>query len=155
MSQNPQVKSVLLYARCKYYARALYANLVCQRVNHFRCCPLITSFPYLFASSVKRPGASFNSRVPGDKRSEVMIGVTATQVEEAQVAAFNHRPPQLINGHAAAKISPRPPLIYDRGAPVSLGRTMGRRMGLASGCFHSKFRSCGCKLGMMVAAGIY
>ena len=37
-----------------------------------------------------------------------MIGVAdydaAAQVEEAQVAAFNHRPPHLINGHAGLKL---------------------------------------------------
>ena len=33
------------------------------RVNHFRRCPLITPFPYLFASSVKRLLVIFNGRV--------------------------------------------------------------------------------------------
>ena len=90
-----------------------------------------------------------------------MIGVAdydaAAQVEEAQVAAFNHRPPHLINGHAELKLV-RDPHWFTIGAHrfprcTALGLTIGRRMGLASGCFHSKFRSCGCKLGMMVAAG--
>ena len=53
----------------------------------------------------------------------------ARQVLEAQVAAFNHRPPHLINGHAAAKISPRPPLIYDRGAPGCTGLDNGAEDG--------------------------
>ena len=55
----------------------------------------------------------------GIERGITCAALRARQVREAQVAAFNHRPPQLINGHAEAKISPRPPLIYDRGAPVS------------------------------------
>ena len=62
----------------------------------------------LFVRQFRKKTGIVNSRVPGDKRSEVMIGVAdydaAAQVEEAQVAAFNHRPPHLINGHAELKL---------------------------------------------------
>ena len=133
---------------------------ICPSVNHIRWCPLINSFPYLFSSSVKRPGIA-NSRVLGDERIEVMSGngvghYVARQVRVAQVAEFNHRPPHLINGHAEAKISPRPPLIYDRGSPGYAESDNGSEDGLCKRLLPLKVPNPREKnFRMIVAAGIY